>query len=181
MLDNSILTEHVFMLTKTEAGINTYIVDKETNMRYIKTEVIVDEETIFPQSKGWMYERAGASVKRACADVRAAGHGRLELPNVTKIAEHMGMTRGAISKMTKKLLTKGLIEKYTLESNKKEVYFKLTDLGKTLFEEHAKRHRRWEKRDMEFLSHYSTEDVKTVYRFMKEFNHYLEGQIEELS
>ena len=70
--------------------------------------------------------------------------GRLELPNVTKIAEHMGMTRGAISKMTKKLLTKGLIEKYTLESNKKEVYFKLTDLGKTLFEEHAKRHKRWE-------------------------------------
>ncbi len=152
-----------------------------------------------------MYERAGASVKRACADVRAAGHaleadrgkcldeygysethcidyiGRLELPNVTKIAEHMGMTRGAISKMTKKLLAKGLIEKYTLESNKKEVYFKLTDLGKMLFEEHAKRHKRWEKRDMEFLSHYSTEDVKTVYQFMKEFNHYLEGQIEELS
>ena len=48
-------------------------------------------------------------------------------------------------------------------------------------EEHAKRHKRWEKRDMEFLSHYSTEDVKTVYQFMKEFNHYLEGQIEELS
>ena len=107
--------------------------------------------------------------------------GRLELPNVTKIAEHMGMTRGAISKMTKKMLAKGLIEKYTLESNKKEVYFKLTDLGKMLFEEHAKRHKRWEKRDMEFLSHYSTEDVKTVYQFMKEFNHYLEGQIEELS
>ena len=107
--------------------------------------------------------------------------GRLELPNVTKIAEHMGMTRGAISKMTKKLLAKGLIEKYTLESNKKEVYFKLTDLGKMLFEEHEKRHKRWEKRDMEFLSHYSTEDVKTVYQFMKEFNHYLEGQIEELS
>lgn len=28
--------------------------------------------------------------------------GRLELPNVTKIAEQMQMTRGAISKMTKK-------------------------------------------------------------------------------
>ena len=51
-----------------------YIVDKETNMRYIKTEVIVDKETIFLQSKGWMYERAGASVERACVDVRAAGH-----------------------------------------------------------------------------------------------------------
>ena len=50
--------------------------------------------------------------------------GRLELPNVTKIAEQMQMTRGAISKMTKKLLAKGLIEKYTLETNKKEVYLR---------------------------------------------------------
>ena len=68
--------------------------------------------------------------------------GRLELPNVTKVAEHMGMTRGAISKMTKKLLAKGLIEKDTLETNKKEVYFKLTDQGRLLFDEHAKRHQR---------------------------------------
>ena len=37
--------------------------------------------------------------------------GRLELPNVTKIAGQMRMTRGAISKMTRKLLDKGLIEK----------------------------------------------------------------------
>lgn len=107
--------------------------------------------------------------------------GRLELPNVTKVAEHMGMTRGAISKMTKKLLAKGLIEKYTLETNRKEVYFRLTEQGKLLFEEHDKRHKRWEKRDMEFLSRYSKEDVKTVYRFMREFNEYLENQIETLA
>lgn len=107
--------------------------------------------------------------------------GRLELPNVTKIAEHMGMTRGAISKMTKKLLAKGLIEKYTLETNKKEIYFKLTDQGKLLFDEHAKRHRMWEKRDMEFLEKYGKEEVDVLYKFMKEFNGYLEQQIEELS
>ena len=47
--------------------------------------------------------------------------GKTELPNVTKIADNMQMTRGAISKMTKKLLAKGLIEKYSLESNKKEI------------------------------------------------------------
>ena len=106
--------------------------------------------------------------------------GRLELPNVTKIAEHMGMTRGAISKMTKKLLAKGLIEKYTLETNKKEIYFKLTDQGKVLFEEHAKRHRMWEKGGMEFLEKYGKEEVDVLYKFMKEFNGYLEQQIEEL-
>ncbi len=107
--------------------------------------------------------------------------GRLELPNVTKVAEHMGMTRGAISKMTKKLLAKGLIEKYTLETNKKEIYFRLTGQGQLLFDEHEKRHKRWEKRDMEFLSRYSSEEVETVYKFMQEFNVYLETQIEAIA
>lgn len=107
--------------------------------------------------------------------------GRLELPNVTKVADHMGMTRGAISKMTKKLLAKGLIEKYTLESNKKEIYFKLTNQGRLLFEEHAKRHKRWEKRDMEFLSRYSKEEAAMVHQFMGEFNAYLKEQIEAIT
>lgn len=106
--------------------------------------------------------------------------GRLELPNVTKIADSMRMTRGAISKMTKKLLAKGLIEKYTLETNKKEIYFRLTEQGKVLFDEHDKRHKRWEKRDMEFLSRYPKEKVETVYEFMQEFNDYLESQIKEI-
>lgn len=104
--------------------------------------------------------------------------GKLERPNVTKIAEQMGMTRGAISKMTKKLLAKGLIEKYTLETNKKEIYYRLTDQGKVLFDEHAKRHRKWEKRDREFLSRYSKEQTEILLQFMKEFNHYLDEQIE---
>ena len=47
----------------------------------------------------------------------------------TKVAEHMGMTRGAISKMTKKLLAKGLIEKYTLETNKKGSIFQAHGSG----------------------------------------------------
>lgn len=107
--------------------------------------------------------------------------GRLELPNVTKVAEHMGMTRGAISKMTKKLLAKGLIEKYTLETNKKEIYFKLTEQGQLLFDEHEKRHQKWEKRDMEFLERYPKEEVQILNKFMKEFNSYLEEQIETIA
>ena len=105
--------------------------------------------------------------------------GRLELPNVTKIAEQMQMTRGAISKMTKKLLKKGLIEKYTLETNKKEVYFNLTDSGQVLFKEHEKRHKQWEKRDTQFLSRYSKEETEILLKFMQEFNVYLDEQIEK--
>ncbi len=104
--------------------------------------------------------------------------GKLELPNVTKIAEHMQMTRGAISKMTKKLLSKGLIEKYTLENNKKEVYFRLTESGMELYKEHEKRHMLWEKRDALFLERYSKEETELITKFMKEFNVHLEEQIE---
>ena len=104
--------------------------------------------------------------------------GKSELPNVTKIAENMQMTRGAISKMTKKLLAKGLIEKYTLESNKKEVYFCLTDSGMELYQEHEKRHKLWEQRDSKFLERYSKEEIDLITKFMKEFNTYLEEQIE---
>ena len=104
--------------------------------------------------------------------------GKTELPNVTKIAENMQMTRGAISKMTKKLLAKGLIEKYTLESNKKEVYFRLTDSGMELYQEHEKRHKLWEQRDSKFLERYSKEEIDLITKFMKEFNTYLEEQIE---
>lgn len=104
--------------------------------------------------------------------------GKTELPNVTKIAENMQMTRGAISKMTKKLLAKGLIEKFSLESNKKEVYFRLTESGMELYKEHEKRHKLWEKRDTQFLERYSKEETEIVTKFMKEFNAYLEEQIE---
>lgn len=105
--------------------------------------------------------------------------GKVDLPNVTKIAENMQMTRGAISKMTKKLLAKGLIEKYTLESNKKEVYFRLTDSGLELFKEHEKRHKLWEERDSQFLKRYSAQETEIIIKFMREFNLYLEEKIEE--
>ena len=105
--------------------------------------------------------------------------GKTELPNVTKIADNMQMTRGAISKMTKKLLAKGLIEKYTLESNKKEIYFRLTESGTELYKEHEKRHKLWEQRDSKFLERYSPEEMQIITKFMKEFNLYLEEKIEE--
>ena len=45
--------------------------------------------------------------------------------NVTKLAESFYMTKGAMSKVTKKLIKKGYIESYQKPENKKEIYFKL--------------------------------------------------------
>lgn len=57
------------------------------------------------------------------------------------------MTRSAISKIVKKLLANGDIISYQWEDNKKEIYYKLTEKGKALFDEHFIRHSAWEKRE----------------------------------
>ena len=54
-------------------------------------------------------------------------------PNVTQLADAFYMTRGAISKLTKKLITKGLIESYQKTGNRKEIYFCLTEKGHDIF------------------------------------------------
>ena len=61
---------------------------------------------------------------------------RNEDSNVTKLAESFYVTRGAISKLTKKLIKKGLIESYQKPDNQKEIYFRLTSQGKAINKVH---------------------------------------------
>lgn len=50
--------------------------------------------------------------------------------NVTQLAEAFYVTRGAISRMTKKLINKGLIESYQKSENKKKSILSLLNKGK---------------------------------------------------
>ena len=55
--------------------------------------------------------------------------GRLEQPNVTALAGEMRMTKGAISKILRKLSDKGAVEPYQLGSNRQKIFYRLTDAG----------------------------------------------------
>lgn len=85
--------------------------------------------------------------------------GDMELPNVTGIAQAMHMTRGAISKITKRLMENDLIESYRVEGNNQKVFFKLTDKGQKLYKEHEIRYNLWVERDNAFLQKYSKEEL----------------------
>ena len=67
--------------------------------------------------------------------------------NVTKLAESFYMTRGAISKITKKLIQKGIIESYQKPDNKKEIYFRLTSQGKVIYKIHEELHKEFQERN----------------------------------
>lgn len=104
----------------------------------------------------------------------------LKEANVTSIAGRLKMTRGAISKITKKLVSKGLITPYTIPGNKQKIFFQLTEEGKVLYEAHEVRHNLWLERDCKFLSAFPEETFAVIFDFMKQYNEYLESQITEL-
>ena len=55
--------------------------------------------------------------------------GDLEEPNVTEISKALKMTKGAVSKITKRLTSKNVIKSYMRPDNNQKVYFTLTEKG----------------------------------------------------
>ncbi|WP_138211109.1 MarR family transcriptional regulator [Hathewaya histolytica] len=136
-------------------------------------EIYEKEEILGKISFKGEYEKYGVS-EIHCIDFI----GKMEDPNVTKIAQSMNMTRGAISKLCKKLLNNKLIDKYKKPENDKEIYFKLTELGERLYKHHEIKHRQWEERNNKFFKNIDEEEQEVVASFLKKFNNYLDKIIE---
>ena len=98
--------------------------------------------------------------------------GRNKDANVTKLATYLKMTRGAASKIVKRLQAQGLIDVYMKEDNKKEKYYRLTKVGKRIFKEHDKRHQLWIKRDSQFIKQYSAIEIQYIKEFMRTNTNY---------
>ena len=94
--------------------------------------------------------------------------GLIDHANVTKIADAMDMTRGGVSKIVKRLLKKGYIESYREPENKKEIYFRLTEEGGRMYTQHRRSHERARREKERLLEAYSTEEKKTILRFLGE-------------
>ncbi|QKE72304.1 MarR family transcriptional regulator [Arthrobacter citreus] len=105
--------------------------------------------------------------------------GRIVDPNVTKLAESLYMTRGAITKITKKLMQKGLIESYQKPENKKEIYFRLTEQGKEIDKVHAELHQEFRERDKVVFEQVTDEQYDSMLHFIKKYNVHLDTEIKK--
>lgn len=106
--------------------------------------------------------------------------GKHHNPNVTQLADYFYMTRGAMSKMTKKLMDKELIESYQNPANKKEIYFKMTSQGQKLFDKHEKLHQDFQKRDQDVFNQVSEEQYKTMLDFANLYGKHLDQEIDKI-
>lgn len=100
--------------------------------------------------------------------------------NVTKLAESFYMTRGAISKLTKKLIEKGLIESYQKSDNKKEIYFRLTEQGKVIYQIHEDLHNEFQKRDKIVFEQVTDDQFDSMLNFVDKYNRHLDAEIKKL-
>ncbi|SEA50112.1 MarR family transcriptional regulator [Paenibacillus sp. 276b] len=100
--------------------------------------------------------------------------------NVTKLAESFYMTRGAISKLTKKLIEKGLIESYQKSDNKKEIYFRLTEQGKVIYQIHEDLHNEFQERDKIVFEQVTDDQFDSMLNFVDKYNRHLDAEIKKL-
>lgn len=94
----------------------------------------------------------------------------IEDANITKLAQELGMTTGAITKMCKKLLKEGYVSKYQKASNNKEVYYNLTELGMTVSGVHKKIHEKSYNKKKHIIEQYNDEEKATILRFLNDIN-----------
>lgn len=93
--------------------------------------------------------------------------------NVTKLAAASYMTRGAISKLTKKLLQKEILESYQNNENRKEIYFQLTNKGEEINDIHEKLHQSFLERDKEVFAPMTDTEFDAMFRFIGRYRHHL--------
>lgn len=99
--------------------------------------------------------------------------------NVTKLAESFYMTRSAISKITKKLMEKGLIDSYQKPENKKEIYFRLTEQGKAVYKIHEELHKEFQERDKAVFEQVTEEQFDSMLRFIQRYSRHLDAEIKK--
>ncbi len=106
--------------------------------------------------------------------------GRNADSNVTKLAEAFYMTSGAISKLTKKLIKKGIIESYQRPDNKKEIYFRLTSQGQAIYKIHEELHKEFQERDSAVFEQITEEQFDNMLRFVERYSRHLNSEIKKL-
>lgn len=99
--------------------------------------------------------------------------------NVTKLAESLYMTRGAISKMSKKLIKKGVIESYQKSDNKKEIYFKLTEQGQRIYKIHDELHKEFQERDKVVFEQVTEDQFDSMLSFLENYSRHLDAEIKK--
>jgi DNA-binding MarR family transcriptional regulator len=86
--------------------------------------------------------------------------------NASELANILGITNGAITQVTSKLIKKGLIEQYQMLNNKKEVFYQLTNLGKIVNTELSNNRKEKYRNIAQYLNGLNPDNIKIISTFI---------------
>ncbi|HOE17103.1 MAG TPA: MarR family transcriptional regulator [Syntrophorhabdaceae bacterium] len=99
--------------------------------------------------------------------------------NVTDLAKFLGITKGAVPKMIKKLKSKGLVDSFGSSANRKEVLLRLTAEGEKAYQGYLQYH---EQRNAFLKKHYerlTTDEYALLKRALNALERYADLILEE--
>jgi DNA-binding MarR family transcriptional regulator len=105
--------------------------------------------------------------------------GKMKDANVTRLAEAFYMTKGAISKIIKKLLRYGAIESYQKSENKQKIFYKLTPLGNDINKDHEELLKKLIERDRSVFQQLNEQEKDSVIKFLEIYNAHLESELQK--
>lgn len=95
--------------------------------------------------------------------------------NATKIADKLGITKGAVSQTLTRLEKKGIIEKVKDPNYKNELSIFLTPLGKRAYDQYQLMCDAINKHFYDTFSHYTEDEQKVLKRFLSDFREIIES------
>lgn len=92
--------------------------------------------------------------------------GEHKISNATSVASGLGITRGGMSKICSRLISKKLVTASQMEGNKKEIFYRLTGVGNQIYDALMEYHRNTENKCREIIDSYSKEQQTLLLEFL---------------
>ncbi|NLO85656.1 MAG: MarR family transcriptional regulator [Clostridiales bacterium] len=90
--------------------------------------------------------------------------------NAITLSRMMGVTRGAVTQIGNQLEEKGFIARYLKSGNKKEKYYRLTELGDEVRRGHEQYHKEANQRICSYLSTLEESDATLIMDFLDQIS-----------
>jgi DNA-binding MarR family transcriptional regulator len=86
--------------------------------------------------------------------------------NAGELAKQLGISNAAVSQVAKKLIGKKLAETYQIAENHKEIFFRLTSLGKKAAAGHRKHHKKIYADFFDYYKRLNESDIAAIANFL---------------
>lgn len=92
--------------------------------------------------------------------------------NVTDLAKYLGITKGAVPKMIKKLKLKGLVDSCNGHENRKQVHLRLTVEGRRAHKGYLQYHEKRNGLLKRYVNRLTKDDIAVITKMLKEVGRY---------